>query len=412
MNIQFSLRKTTEAGLIVTALAALFLAGCGGGGGGGSGATSTSTGGTGGTTTSTTTGISNAYLTELSNGIGLRYFSAGVSGVAGALPIGTIITATAAAGGSYTVNFNPSTYSPSSWTPKTTSNYFLNSAGNWVTDTTTTTMTPNADGTITFDIAELGGPVSSTAVAVDLSGLKLNTGATYKLINPAIPTGSAVVSVGVAPAIAANGNGVAAASSVIPATATYPTGSAIWLETGVALNQNAYAVYPTQSYFSVRTPAGTLASISLATANTFTTASPLCYGNNNLQLVYSATQPATANTARFDVYINNNMATCPAVAVGATIFAKVDMLFSTVRTQAIAEFTNYSLPGTSPFNMGNASFPYPAFLATVNGVLYTGIKTPSGRSFDAENASLGKLGGYFNKTAMDAIMTAAGITKF
>lgn len=414
MNIQFSLRKTTEAGLIVTALAALFLAGCGGGGGGGSSTTSTSTGGTGGSTAGNTTGISNAYITALTDGVGLRSFSLGITGLA--QPVGAILTATASTGGSYSISTNNYVYTPTSWTASTTPTYYsLDSAGNWVASTTPFLVTPNADGTVTLDTADLGAAVSATAVAIDLSGSKLTTGTTYKLVNAAIPTGSAVVSVGAAPSMDSNGNWIAAASSVISPTATYPAGSTLWALTGVTSKLDAYSVYPTQAYYhNVKTPAGTLTSISLATANTFTTAAPLCYGNNNFQLVYSATQPVTANTARFDVYINNNKATCPAIAGGATSFGKVDLVFSTVRTQVLAEFTNYTTASviSDPFNHGSVAYPLPTILASVNGALCAGTKIPTGRVFDAESASRGSMGGNLNKTAMDAIMTAAGITKF
>lgn len=407
MSSSNTLRKATEIGLMSLALSVLFLAGCGGGGGGASGSSSNGAAVT-----------VSPYVAALADGIGLRRFMVGTaasSGVSAMLPLGITITATSGANGSYALTLAGHAYAAPSWTAYNTPEaYYLNAAGSWVPDTmmTAATLTPNADGTMTRNFAGIGS-ITGMPVAVDLSGFKITAGTFLRLNNAAVPAASSVVRVGAIPAFDVNGNSSNGTPGVIPATATYPAGSKVWVWVNTAEAQDTYAAYA-NTFYGANTPAGNLASISFATSNTFTASNPLCYYNGNYRLVYAATQPATANTARFDVY-GGNAPGCTAVAGGSIPFGTIDLVFVTVRTQTIALFSNFTSATmlSDPFSYGTPGFPEQSFLATVNGAVYGGEKIPAGAQYDVSNALAGRIyGGDFNKTAMDAIMNAGGLPAF
>jgi hypothetical protein len=398
MQAKRNFRVITELGIALTAISALILVGCGGG--------SASTGGS---------NVSSAFINELTNGIGLRFFNFGWTNVK---PSGTVNTATANADGTYTLVGSEQTLSSKTWvTASVVHSYTLSTAGIWIANTAPVTLTPNTDGTITFNYAGLNA-ANLTYVAVNLSGKLMNTGTTFTLpSNPAVySAASAVVAVGAVLPMDANGYYISnAASSVIAATATYPAGSTEWIATGGVVGQDEYSA-SADSLNQFKTTGGILTSmITPASAASYTKSNPLCIGSN-FRFVYSTTQLDPTNTARFDVY-PGGAGTCTTVSPGIVIVETVDFVFTTVSTQPIAQLTNES--GMNKF----FSRTYPGgwvktqFIAApvVNGLVvgvYLGDKTPQGMPYDVYSAASGRATGLKNKTMMDAVMSAAILPTF
>ncbi len=371
MRMLCNVGKAVEAGLMLVAVSSLLLVGCGGGGGGGNAGVNTTT---------------NAFITALTDGVGLRSLSLGASPV-----VATVNMATAGPAGSYTVTGSEKVLSGSAWQARASvvTDYFLSASGTWVDNTAPSVLTPNGDGTVTVD-----GIIKGTLVAVDMSGKDLNAGASYNLVNPAISGGSAVVRVGAMPSI--------------PPGSTYPAGSVAWITTGAGYLADYYSL-GVSAPLQVKTPAGNLTALNLADASSFTLSNPLC--SVNVRLVYSATQPAPANYARFDVY---PMTGCAAIAAG-TPDGTVDLTYKTVRTQPVAQFSNYtgSVANAWIFSIVAAGNVEPAFVAVVNGGVWPGYMFPAGTVGDLLVAASGSLQvSGFNKTAMDAITTAARLPNF
>ncbi|MBI5891998.1 MAG: hypothetical protein HZB47_15230 [Nitrosomonadales bacterium] len=361
--------KAVEAGVLLGAVTTLLLVGCGGGGGGSSGSPAS-------------TVVSNAFVSALTDGVGLRRLSLSASPV-----VATISIATAGASGSYMASDIGIELNGNTWQTRAqvVTDYFLNSSGVWYDNTSEMPFTPNSDGTITVDGDKL------TMVAVDLSGVTIKTGASYRLVNPAIAGGSAVINVGAMP--------------ISSASAVYPAGSTSWITTGLVYLTDQYHV-GADSTQQIKTPTANLTALDFAGASTFTLSNPLCLPGE--ALVYSATQPATANTARYDVYLGS----CAAVAGTATKWGTVDLAYKTVLTQSVAQFANYTGALAGVFTMSIGGVVYPAVVAVVNGGVWFGYMTPAGTATDVMSANVATQTGWLNKTAMDAVTTAAGLQNF
>ena len=378
------------------------------------------------TATPSTGGTTNPFITALTNGIGLREFIPGVTGIAGGAsavpPMGTIDTATPNGNGSYTPSVSWLALAAGAWSPASApvspfSVVSLSPAGAWLPTTTLSTLTANANGTLTITSVAFG-TMTATPVAVNLAGATLNGGTTMTLpSSPYISAASSVVSVGKAPAIDSSGNSVAPASSVIAATAAYPAGSTEWVLTGEVSGQDSYNVAEAPVMQMV-TPAGPLATITLAGASSYTSANPLCTGSPVafFEFVYSATQPGTANTARFDVYSGAGTA-CGAITASNVLEGTVDFFYTTVRTQPVVQLTNF-IAATgftiNPFSVTLApGLSGTSFIAAPgNGSVYYGISLPMGYPLDLAAATSGAAYGPMNTTGMNAIMTAAGLPTF
>jgi hypothetical protein len=363
-------RKAVEVGVMLAAVSTLVLVGCGGGGGSSAPAATTP----------------NGFVAALTDGVGLRGLSLATNPV-----VATVVTGVPGASGSYTMRLDQKTWSGSVWHSfsATPSGYNLYPSGAWVDDTVPATFTPGAADTIVIE------GDAETWLAVDLAGATIKTGTTYNLVDPAITGGSAVISVG-------------AMDNVTSTTAIYPAGSKAWIGINLTYGLDYYEVYNITTPIQTPTPTGNLTSLNFADANSYTSSNPLCY--SGYTLVYSAS-PA-ANTARFDVYPS---ATCVAIPGGATRVGTVDMTYKTVRTQSIAEFSNYSggTAGFGPFSHTSGTVVMPRFFALINGVVYSGLKWPAGTK---ENVLMAN--GYMkptdllNKTAMDAVVAAVGLSSF
>lgn len=368
MEMMRNVGKAAGAGVMLVGVSAMLLVGCGGGG---------SSGTTGGGA------APNAFIAALTDGVGLRSLTPATSPV-----VATILTVTPGASGSYSRALVEKTWSGSAWQakPATLTSYYLNSSGTWVGNTVPVHFTANADGLVYPD------GEAEAWVAVDISGSKIKTGTTYNLVDPAISGGSAVISVGAIP--------------VTSTTATYPPGSKAWIGTKFTYLQDSYSVYNLST--PIKSLAGNLTTLNFADASSYNASNPLCYGG--LQLVYSATQSATANTATFDVY---SAATCDANAASTMKHGTVDLIYKTVRTQTVAEFSNYQGSLSGWFSQVSGSIVMPNFLAPINGSVWRGQKTPAGTNQDVlmANGSM-RLVGLLNKTAMDAVTTTVGLPAF
>jgi hypothetical protein len=368
MEMMRNLGKAAEAGVMLVGVSAMLLVGCGGGG---------SSGATGGGA------APNAFIAALTDGVGLRSLTPATSPA-----LATILTVTLGASGSYSMARVEKTWSGSAWQvkPATLTSYYLNSSGTWVGNTVPVHVTANADGLVYPD------GETEAWVAVDISGAKIKTGTTYNLVDPAISGGSAVISVGAIP--------------VTSTTAIYPTGSTAWIGTKFTYVQDDYSVYNLSK--PIKSLAGNLTTLNFADASSYNASNPLCYGG--VQLVYSATQSATANTATFDVYW---AATCDATAATTTKYGTVDLIYKTVRTQTVAEFSNYTGSFTGTFSQVSGSVVITYFPAPINGSVWSGDKTPAGTNQDVlmANGFMTQVG-LLNKTAMDAVTTTVGLPSF
>lgn len=368
MKTMRNVGKAVEAGVMLVAVSALLLAGCGGGGGG-----------------SRTTATPNAFVTALTDGVGLRSLMLEASPVRA-----TVVMATAGPSGSYSLSGTEKALNGNAWqtyTPVVT-DYFLSHTGTWYDNTTgDASVTVNSDGTLNAD----GDAV--TMVSVDLSNANIKTGARYRLVNPAITGGSAVVSVGAMP--------------ISSASAVYPAGSTAWIGVGLVYSMDQYQVGAGTSE-QIKTPSGDLATLDFGAASTYISSNPLCLPSGAM-LVYSVTQPApTNNTAHFDVYLGS----CAAISSG-TLWGAVDLTYKTVLGQSIAQFSNYTGGLTGVFSETLGGVVEPAFVAVVNNKVRFGHVLPARSSLDAMNATRGTTGSAnFNKTAMDAVTAAAGLPSF
>lgn len=367
MRIMRNVSKAAEAGVMIVAVFALMLAGCGGGGGSAGKST-----------------ISNDFIAALTDGVGLRALSLTTNPVEA-----MVVTATASTSGSYAMVINQKTRSGSSWqaASATASGYILSSAGVWVKDTE-----PMIFAAKTVDSITSEGEVQ-TWLAVDLSGAKIQAGKDYNLIDPAIGGGSAVLSVG--------------ALAIPSASAVYPAGSKAWIGINMTYSRDYYSVYAYGLTMPVQTPAGNLTSLNFSDAVSYTASNPLCLGGPRLVYVSS---PAT-NMAHFDVY--SDQGTCTAIAVGTTPTGSIDLTYKLARTQPVAEFANYNGPTTNWFSQVSGTVVMPTFLALINGRVYHGSMSPAGTN---ENVLMAngymKQNGLLNKTAMDAVMAAVGAPSF
>jgi hypothetical protein len=299
--------------------------------------------------------------------------------------IATVVTATDGASSSYTMVRNRKTWNGSAWQPKSASatSYSLSSSGTWDDGTVSPIITANADGSITSN------GENQVWMAVDLSGVKIKTGTTYNLVDPAITGGSAVINVGTMP--------------IASTTATYPAGSRTWIGIKLTYVWDRYEVY--YLMLPMMTRAGNLTSLNFADVSSYTLSNPLCLGGFNL--VYSSTP--TANTATFNVYQGG----CAVIAGGTAIYGTVDLTYKTVRTQAVAEFSNYVGGPQATFIQTTGSIQMPSFLALINGTVWRGVKTPAGTNEDVLMANgFMTQAGLFNKTAMDEVMAQAGKPSF
>ncbi len=478
MNISHT--KNSKFRLPVTACACLvfLLAGCGGGGGEIAPAPGTNAAApaapiataptTPGAITPVTSGVpatlgtlnpntTSAYFTALT-ATGLKQFTAGVVAqlnVLAQLPSG--VTQTAAIAGTV-ANQNLATVAlnAGAWVNQAqTGAYYLNAAGTWVADNAVVQMTSNPNGSVTLLDPYLGA-MNLTPNALNIAGRPIAYSGIpmqFQLPTAGLAASSSLVNVNDQYAMNAQGNGGAAMfSNAISANAVYPAGSIDWLLTGGVSSQDSYAIldasrapfltnnssasYSTSN--AVSTPISMLINnLNVANASVFTASNPLCF--DNLELVYSATQPvpAIANSARFDVYTQSmnmsaagaytcvtiNTVTAPAGYTTNTPLGTVDADFMTVRTQAITRFSNFvataGSPLASPFfttDPFQAAIKHETFLAVVNGGLKSGLMQTAGWSADLDAISRsnggGNITGRLNKTAMDAVMTAAGLPLF
>jgi len=366
MRMMRNVGKAVEAGVILVAISTLLLVGCGGGGSAGSPSTGTAP---------------NAFIAALTDGVGLRSLTPAASPV-----VATVVMATAGAAGTYTMALVPKTWTGAAWQakPATVTGYYLNSSGTWVEDSAIVPFTANADGLVYPD------GEAEAWVAVDLSGAKIKTGTTYNLVDPAISGGSAVISVGAMP--------------ISSATATYPKGATAWIGTKFTYLQDDYSVYNLST--PIKSLTGNLTTLNFADASSYNASNPLCF--YSYQLVFSASQPAT-NTATFDVY----QSTCNASVTMTTKRGTVDLIYKTVRTQTVAEFSNYTGSLAGAFSQVSGSIVMPYFLAPIKGSVWNGDKTPAGTNEDVlmANGSMTQVG-FLNKTAMDAVTTTVGLPSF
>ncbi len=398
-----------------------------------------------------------AYFTALTT-TGFKQFTTGVVAQMNVLaksPTGVTTTATIA-GTAANLAQSTVTLNAGVWSNQPQAGaYYLNAAGAWVADNAVVQMTTNPNGSVTRLDPYLGS-MTLTPNAINIAGRAIaNSGIPLKFqLNIAgLAAASSVVNVNDQYAMNAQGNGGAAMfNNAIPATAVYPAGSIDWLLTGGVSSQDSYAVLdasrapfatnnssaPYSSTNVVSTPISTLTNnLNVANAPVFTLSNPLCF--DNLELVYSATQPAPAiaNSARFDVYTQSmnmnaagaytctiiNTVTPPAGYTTNTLLGSVDANFLTVRTQAITRFVSFVVAAgsavTSPFTSTDtyqAAIQHETFLAVVYGGLKSGLMQTTGWSSDLDaigrSNNNGSITGELNKTAMDAVMTAAGIALF
>lgn len=358
----------------------------------------------GGGGSSSAGGATNPYLAELSGNTGLRAFDSGNT-YTSTPPKSWVDRATANSDGTYTISATTQSLIGGAWVEYTSpvNTYYLNAAGNWEANSSTTSIavTPNSNGSLSW-IDPFLGKVTATPVAVDLSGASLITGKDMPL---AISTGTVNVKVGAISPMDASGY-YTNASGVIPANAMYPAGSTEWVLNGITTSQDVYLLYGLATYI-VKTPSGELTAISITSAKTFTSTNPLCF--SNMRMVYVS---EAAETAKFNVYssVPSPTPTCAAITT-ETITATVDLTFTTVRGQAIVQTSNYSVPGTnSPFIWEYPAGNETAILGSVNGKVHWGLKIPANFALDDTNIS--EKYGLQNKTAMDAVMIAAGLPTF
>ena len=365
MKVKRSVRKAVEIGVLVAAVSALMLAGCGGGGG-----------------SAGKSSVGNGFIAALTDGVGLRTLSLVANPTEA-----TVLTATAVTSDTYEFVSNKKTWQGSSWqaASATVTGYSLSLAGIWVNNTVSPRITSKTVDSITIEGEVL------TMLAVDLSGARIQAGKDYNLIDPAISGGSAVINVG--------------ALAIPSASAVYPAGSKAWIGINQTYAQDEYSVY--YLAFSIQTPTAKLTSLNFSDAVSYTTSSPLCYGG--IRLVY-VSSPAT-DTARFDVY--PSLSNCIAVSLGTISDGTVDITYKLARTQPVAEFSNYTGTGTSWFSDVSGTIVMPAFMALINGEVYHGTKVPAGTNENVLMANGNrKPTGLLNKTAMDAVMTAVGAPSF
>lgn len=436
MQTNTPFRKATELSIALVAISVFILAGCGGGSGTGTGNGGTGNGGTGSggtgsvislapgsTVTAGTTGggtltTAQGYIDQLT-GTGLHSVSRGMAasnGVPAIAAMAQSITATNNGDGTFSPLFTLKTLTAGSWVQTSSSGagaanassaspiYYLNGT-TWVANPVLIeTDVPNADGSVAYSYNN-GWRAAATFASVDLSGVKLSTGAPLNIsFNGGTSFTAYLGALGVtASFMDSNGSVV---NATIPASATYPAGSVAWVKTSDATTQDWYYAL-TDTYNTATSPTAAVTTLLFADASAYTIASPLCV--HNLAFVYASPQPAglAANTARFDVY---PAGTCAANPTGSN--GTMDITYSAGPTHTLAIPSNYipALPGTPSPVQGAAGQVF--FLAPVAGGVYGGYMTPAGyQTVDPYSFPM-LVRPMLNKTAMDAVMTAIGLPKF
>lgn len=366
MELKRKLSLLTELGLLMITLPLLLL-GCGGGGGGGG---SSSTG------ASTTGMMSGQFWTDFT-GAGIRAFFPGS-------PATGDVDSAVFSGGSYTMSGISMSLAGGVWGAKPFENsYYLTAAG-WTIYPKSSILSATNAGTFTVT-DPVWGAGTVTVSTIDLSG-------------------QTVVASSAVPAVTSSG----AASSVSPATASYPAGSYeyVWSETFV-VTTTGYVLYA-HPYNAVTTAASSPTPVNAANFNAVgfaahSTADPICIAGLFLAYRSGATYDSYPPTANAGLQ-NGTVLTCQNsyIAPGATPLGSIDLTFSTVNGLPIATISNpqgmYTAAGYSYLASG-----FVGFVPSLGTAYYGTVMSPGTSTYPAY---------FLNQTAMNAALQAWGVPTF
>ena len=355
-----------ELGLVMITLPLLLL-GCGGGGSGSS---------------SASPGImTGQFWTDLT-GAGITEFWPGSHATASSVsfPAGANIDTATFSGGSYATTDHIKAISGVAWTTVSNTSYYLGSSG-W-------TLPPN--------------PWTSTATnASTFTITGINLGSATVTISTTNLSGTTIAASSMVPAIDSLGY----ASSVSPASATYPANSyAYTLSELDTYSTPAYWLYA-QSSNEVSTVSGSSTPIN---ATNFTTAKfaqhttitdPICVGGWGM--VFKAGTTSTYNL--YGLVLNAHVPaftvpSCQNASIMAPILGTYDLSFVTINGASVVKFSTPT--GWFQTNIDFLGNDFISVLPT--GTAYYGTITPAGTTTSTTY--------WLNKTAMYAAMNAWGAT--
>ena len=367
MELKRRLGLAAELGLVMITLPLLLL-GCGGGGSSGS-------------SSSTSLGMmTGQFWTDLT-GAGIREFWPGSRPPLNFVnsPAGANINTATFSGGSYTITDQIRSISGAVWTTVPDTTYYLGSSGWTITPSpwTITATNPSA-----FTIADIN--LGSATVTISTTNLSGSTIAASSMVPAIDPLGYA--------------------SSVSPASATYPANSYGYTLSELDTSTTpAYWLYATSDY-EVTTAASSPAPINQAnfTAAGFalhtSTADPICLWGYGLVNKTGTTYDFYALTLNTGVP-TGTMPTCQTASITTSSLGTYDLSFAPIMGTTVVTFSHPT---------GFFSATVDLFGKSVVGVLSTFDKAYLGSITPAGTTTVTTY--WLNKAAMDAAMNAWGAT--